>query len=155
MIFVGIDWAEASHAVCVLDAAGTRLATRSLPDSVAGVRALHTLLADHAPEPTEVVIGIETDRGLLVRALLAAGYQLYAINPLAASRYRERHAPSGSKSDAADAAMLADLVRTDRQHHRPLIGDSELADALQVLSRTHQRFLWDRQRHINQLRSAL
>ena len=69
-------------------------------------------------DPAEVVVGIETDRGLWVTALVAAGYQLYAINPLAASRYRDRHNVGGAKSDAGDAKMLADLVRTDRHNHR-------------------------------------
>src|SRR5439155_26482891 len=87
----------------------------------------------HAQEPDQVVVGIETDRGLLVGALLAAGYQVYAINPLAASRYRERHATSGAKSDPGDAKVLAELVRTDRHNHRPVAGDSELAASLQVL----------------------
>jgi len=79
-----------------------------------------------------VVVGIETDRGPWVQALLAAGYQVYAINPLSASRYRERHVTSGAKSDPGDAKVLADLVRTDRQHHRPIAGDSELAETLAV-----------------------
>ena len=61
-----------------------------------------------------MVIGIETDRGLWVGALGAAGYQVYAINPLAVAHYRDRHHVSGAKSDASDAKLLADLVRTDR-----------------------------------------
>jgi hypothetical protein len=63
--------------------------------------------------PAQVVVGIETDRGLLVGALVAVGYQVIAVNPLAASRYRERHAIARAKSDRGDARMLADLVRTD------------------------------------------
>ena len=59
------------------------------------------MVADYADDPGEVVIGIETDRGLLVGALLAAGYQVYAVNPLAVSRYRDRHTVSGAKSDKA------------------------------------------------------
>ena len=118
MIFVGIDWAEAHHDVCVLDTAGEVLAARRIPEGLEGVARLHALLAEHAEEPTEVIVGIETDRGLLVTALLAAGYTVHAVNPLAASRYRERHTTSRAKSDRADARMLAELVRTDRQHHR-------------------------------------
>jgi transposase len=85
---------------------------------VAGVARLHELIAEHASEPAEVVVGIETDCGLLVGALIAAGYQVVAVNPLAASRYRERHTTSRAKSDRGDARMLADLVRTDRHRHR-------------------------------------
>ena len=154
-IFVGIDWAEAHHDICVLAGPGTVLAKRRIAEGLEGVGQLHELLADHASEPNEVVIGIETDRGLLVGALLAAGYQVYAINPLAASRYRDRHTTSGAKSDPGDAKVLADLVRTDRHNHRPVAGDSELAASLQVLARAHQNLIWSRQRLVNQLRNNL
>jgi transposase len=154
-IFVGIDWAEAHHDICVLDGTGTVLAKRRIAEGLEGVSQLHALLADHATESNQAVIGIETDRGLLVGALLAAGYQVYAINPLAASRYRERHVTSGAKSDPGDAKMLADLVRTDRHNHRQVTGDSELAAALQVLARAHQNLIWSRQRLANQLRNNL
>ena len=73
------------------------LGRRRVPDGVAGVAQLHALVADHAAEPSAVVVGIELDRGLLVGALTAAGYQVVAVNPLAASRYRERHAAVGGQ----------------------------------------------------------
>jgi transposase len=155
VIFVGIDWAEAHHDICVLDEPGAILAKRRIAAGLEGVGQLHALLADHAAEPNQVVIGMETDRGLLVGTLRAAGYQVYAINPLAASRYRERHVTSRAKSDPGDAKMLADLVRTDRHNHRPVAGDSELAASLQVLARAHQNLIWSRQRLANQLRSTL
>jgi transposase len=155
MVFVGIDWAEAHHDVCLLDEAGSVLAKRRLPDGLEGVRQLHVLLAGRADEPEQVIVGIETDHGLLVGAMVAAGYQIYAINPLAASRYRERHVTSRAKSDAGDAKVLADLVRTDRHNHRPVAGDSELAEAIKVLARAHRNLIWTRQRQVNQLRSAL
>ena len=155
MIFVGVDWAEAHHDVCVLDEAGAVLAKRRIAEGLDGVSQLHALLADHAEDPGQIVVGIETDRGLLVGALVAAGYQLYAINPLAASRYRERHVTSRAKSDPGDAKVLADLVRTDRHNHRPVAGDSDLSSALQVLARLQQNLIWSRQRLVNQLRSSL
>lgn len=155
MIFVGDDWAEEHHDVHVMDQAGKRLASKRLPEGLAGIRALHELLAGHADEPSEVTIGIETDRGLWVQALAAAGYQVYAINPLAAARYRDRHQLSGAKSDAGDAKVLADLVRTDRHNHRPIAGDTAEAEAIKVLARGHQNLIWARTRHTNMLRSAL
>jgi len=155
MIFVGIDWAEAHHDVCVLDPEGEVLATRRIPEGLEGVARLHALLAEHAKDPAEVVVGIETDRGLLVGALVAAGYTVHAVNPLAASRYRERHTTSRAKSDRGDARVLADLVRTDRQHHRAVAADSELAGAIKVLARAHQNLIWTRQRQTNALRNAL
>ena len=102
MIFIGDDWAEDHHDVYLMDEAGQRLASRRLPEGLTGIRGLHELVAGHAEEPTEVVVGIETDRGPWVGALSAAGYQVYAINPLAVARYRDRHHVAGAKSDASD-----------------------------------------------------
>jgi transposase len=154
-IFVGIDWAEAHHDVCLLDGDGRVLATRRVPEGLDGVAQLHSLVVEHVERPDEVVVGIETDRGLLVTALVAAGYQVYAINPLAAARYRERHVTSRAKSDRGDAKVLADLVRTDRHNHRPVAPDSELLGAIKILARAHQSLIWTRQRQVNALRSAL
>ena len=148
MLLVGIDWAERHHDVCVMAADGSVLAGERIADGVAGVARLHELIAGHASDPAEVVVGIETDRGLLV-------YQVIAVNPLAASRYRERHTISRAKSDRGDARMLADVVRTDRHHHRPVKGDSGLAEAVKVLARGHQQLVWARQRQANMLRSVL
>jgi transposase len=155
MIFVGDDWAECHHDAHVMDDAGRRLASRRLPEGLEGIRRFHELLADLVSDPGEVVIGIETDRGLWVQALVAAGYQVYAINPLAVARYRDRHHVGGTKSDAADAKVLADLVRTDRHNHRPIAADSPEAEAVRVLARGHQNLVWARNRHTNRLRNAL
>lgn len=155
MIFVGVDWAEAHHDICVLDEAGGVLARKRIPDTLLGVRALHELLGGHAEEPEDVIVGIEKDRGLLVTAMLGARYRVYAINPMSAARYRERHVTSGSKSDPGDAKVLADLVRTDRHNHREASGDSEGAEAIKVLARAHQGAIWARQREANALRNAL
>jgi hypothetical protein len=76
-------------------------------------------------------------------------------HPKAASRYRDRHSLSGAKSDTGDAKMLAELVRTDRHNHRPIAGDSDLADGVKVLTRAHQNLIWDRTRATNRLRNAL
>ena len=155
MIFVGDDWAEAHHDVHLMDETGARLASRRLPEGLVGIGEFHQLLARHADEPDQVMIGIETERGLWVTALLAAGYQVYAINPMAAARYRGRHHVSGAKSDAGDAKVLADLVRTDRHNHRRVAGDSAEVEAVKVLARAHQNLIWTRNQHTNALRSAL
>jgi len=155
MLFVGDDWAEDHHDVYLMNDTGSRLASRRLPEGLAGMRVLHELIAEHAEDPAQVVIGIETDRGLWVDAVTAAGYQVFAINPLAAARYRDRHHVSGAKSDPSDAKLLADLVRTDRHNHRLIAGDSDQAEAIKVLARAHQSLIWARTRHTNGLRSAL
>lgn len=155
VICVGDDWAEDHHDVYLMGEAGQRLAARRLPEGLAGIRALHELIAAHAQDPDQVMIGIETDRGLWVAALVAAGYRVWAINPMAAARYRDRHHVSGAKSDASDAKLLADLVRTDRHNHRQVAGDTADAEAIKVLARTHQSLIWARTRHANMLRSGL
>src|SRR5580658_9947915 len=117
-LFVGDDWAEDHHDVEVMDASGRVLARRRLPEGAAGMAGLHALIAGHADEDAEVLAGIETDRGPWVTALVAAGYAVFAVNPLQASRFRERHGTSGAKSDGADAHNLADIVRTDSHQLR-------------------------------------
>ncbi|MDZ7883974.1 MAG: IS110 family transposase [Mycobacterium sp.] len=154
-IFVEDDWAEDHHDIHLMDADGTKLASRRLPEGLAGSRGFHELVACHAEEPSRVVIGIETDRGLWVEALAAAGYEVFAVNPLAVARYRDRHHVSGAKSDAGDAKLLADLVRTDRHNHRPVAGDTPDVEAIKVLARAHQNLIWSRNRNTNALRSAL
>jgi transposase len=155
VLFVGVDWAEDHHDVCVMAEDGEVLGKCRVPDSVTGLGELHGLVAEHTGDDEAVVVGIEIDRGLVVYSLLAAGYEVYAINPLAAARYRDRHATSGAKSDPGDAKMLADLVRTDRHNHRPIAGDSDLAEGIKLLARAHQNAIWGRQRQLNALRSAL
>jgi hypothetical protein len=158
VIFVGVDWAEAHHDVCVLDGEGNVLGRRRIADSFAGVSELHVLVAEHLgddDDADQVVVGIEKDRGLIVTALVAANYQVYGINPMASARYRDRHHVSGAKSDPGDAKVLTDLVRTDRRNHRAVAGDSALMNGVQVLARAYQNAIWGRQRQVNALRSAL
>ncbi|MER7127302.1 IS110 family transposase [Micrococcus luteus] len=157
-LFVGDDWAETHHDVEVMDASGRRLAKARLPEGVAGMARLHAMLGEQAGEnadEAEVVIGIETDRGPWVAALVAAGYAVLAVNPLQAARYRERLKVSGAKSDAADAHMLADMVRTDSHQLRPVAGDSPQAEAVKVVARMHKTLIWERTRHTQRLRHAL
>ena len=155
MIFVGDDWAEAHHDVCVMVESGTRVAAGRFDEGAVGMAAFHALMAEHCDDPSQVVIGIETDRGLWVHALIGAGYRVYAINPKSVARYRDRHSVSGAKSDAGDAKVLADLVRTDRHNHRPVAGDSSQVEGVKVLARAHQTLIRERTRHTNQMRNAL
>jgi len=165
VLFIGDDWAEDHHDLELGDQDGRRLARARLPEGLEGITRLHALIAEHAPAawselPPEqvagqVIVGIETDRGPWVTALRAAGYQVFAINPLSAARYRQRHSTSGAKSDAGDAHVLAEIVRLDREHHRPIAGDSDLADAVKLLARAHQTAVWERTRQVLRLRSTL
>jgi transposase len=155
MIFVGNDWAEDHHDVCVMSDSGEVLATRRFPDDVEGVGAFHALVDEYVNSSDDVVIGIEIDRGLWVQTLVAAGYQVYAVNPRSVARYRERYSVSGAKSDRGDAKVLADLVRTDRHNHRQVAGDSGEVLGIGVLARSHKNLIRERTRHANSLRSGL
>jgi transposase len=163
LLFVGDDWAEDHHDVEVMDTSGRRLAKARLPEGVAGIARLHAMIAEHLTVSGEdtvdaaelVKIGIETDRGPWVQALIAAGYTVFAVNPLQAARYRDRLTVSGAKSDAADAHMLADMVRTDSHQLRPVAPDSAEAEAVKVVSRMHKTLIWERTRAVQRLRHAL
>jgi hypothetical protein len=157
-LFVGDDWAEDHHDVELMDEAGRVLARRRLPEGVAGMARLHALIGEQLGEDAddaEVVIGTETDRGPWVAALVAAGYTVYGVNPLQASRYRERHGVSGAKSDTGDAHMLTDMVRTDSHQLRAVAGDSPDAGAVKVVARTHKTLIWERTRQVQRLRHQL
>ncbi|MDQ0960437.1 transposase [Streptomyces sp. B4I13] len=158
MLLIGDDWAEDHHDVKVQDEAGRKLAVARLPEGVEGIAKLHELVAKHRGEdldPAGVVIGIETDRGSWVQALIASGYRVYAINPRQVARFKERYASSGAKSDKGDAHALADMVRIDRAQLRPVAGDSEQAQAVKVVARAHQTLIWERTRTFQRLRSTL
>ncbi|MGW7363089.1 IS110 family transposase [Streptomyces sp. NPDC054841] len=157
MLLIGDDWAEDHHDVELQDEAGRKLAAATLPEGVTGIARLHELIARHGGdlEPGKVVVGIETDRGSWVQALIASGYQVYAINPRQVARFKERYASSGAKSDKGDAHALADMIRIDRDQLRPVAGDSDQAQAVKVVARAHQTLIWERTRTFQRLRSTL
>jgi transposase len=159
-LFVGDDWAEDHHDVEVMDGAGKVLARRRLPEGAAGMAGLHALVggcldADEDPDDAQVLVGIETDRGPWVAALAAAGYRVFPVNPLQSARFRDRLQVSGAKSDARDAHVLADMVRTDSHQLRPAAGDSPEAAGVKVLARTHKMMIWERTRQVQRLRNQL
>jgi transposase len=158
LLCVGDDWAEDHHDVELMDEAGRVLVKARLPEGVAGLAQLHAMIGTQLGEDAdeaEVLVGIETDRGPWVAALVAAGYAVYAVNPLQAARYRERHAVSGAKSDPADAHTLADMVRTDAHQLRSVAADSPRAEAVKVIARAHKTLIWERTRHTQRLRHGL
>ena len=158
-LFVGDDWAEDHHDVELMDGSGRRVAKARLPEGVTGMARLHAMIGnqvgDTDDEDVEVVIGIETDRGPWVAALVTAGYTVMAVNPLQAAEFRRRLGVSGAKSDAGDAHVLADMVRTHSHELRPVAGDSPRAEAVKVVTRTHKTLIWERTRHTQRLRHAL
>ncbi|MEU3934474.1 IS110 family transposase [Streptomyces sp. NPDC029044] len=156
MIYCGIDWAERTHDVALVDDTGQLIAKRHITDDAAGYKILLDLLAEHGDsEENPIPVAIETARGLLVTILRTGKRKVFAINPMAAARYRDRHSVSRKKSDPGDALVLANILRTDMHAHRPLPQDSDPARALAVLARAQQDATWNRQQISNQLRSLL
>ncbi|MFC0845706.1 IS110 family transposase [Streptomyces noboritoensis] len=156
LIYCGIDWAERTHDVALVDDTGRLLAKRHITDDAAGYTILLDLLTEHGDtEENPIPVAIETSRGLLVAVLRTGKRQVFAINPMAAARYRDRHSVSRKKSDPGDALVLANVLRTDMHAHRPLPGDSDLGRAIAVLARAQQDATWNRQQTANQLRSLL
>src|SRR6266545_4046453 len=158
VLFVGDDWAEDHHDIELQDGSGRVLRTARVPEGVAGMARFHELIATFLPDdadPAQVLVCIETDRGPWVRALVAAGYRVFGVNPKQAARHREVVSLSGAKSDKADAHTLADMVRTRRHHLRAVAADSDEAEAVKVVARAHQTLIWERTRHMLRLRAAL
>jgi transposase len=154
-IFVGIDWAEHHHDIAVVDASGAVLAQFRIGDDPAGFTRLRQEVTALMPEPSNVLVALETDRGLLVTALVAAGYRVFAINPKSVDRYRDRYSVSRAKSDPGDALVLANLLRTDEPRHRPMPADSQAIAVIATLAHAHQDAVKLRQRESGRLRSLL
>ncbi|QSE84689.1 IS110 family transposase [Rhodococcus koreensis] len=151
----GIDWAEVHHDVALVDENGTVIARKRIDTGTAGLTALLEVIAESGGAPGTTPIAIETDKNLLVVALMEAGFTVYPINPRAVARYRERHGQAGGKSDPGDAAILANILRTDRAMHRPMPAISEHGRAIKALARQHQEAIWALHQTISRLRSVL
>jgi hypothetical protein len=136
-VFCGIDWAEDHHDVALVDHDGTLIAKRRISDDVSGYGLLLQLLADAGDDAdAPIPVAIETSRGLLVACLRATGRKVFSINPMAVSRYRDRHSVAGKKSDAGDALVLAHILRTDLAAHRPHHGRHPAAPRTRSANRT-------------------
>jgi Transposase/Transposase IS116/IS110/IS902 family len=157
LFFLGNDWAEDHHDVELQNESGKVLARAKLPEGIAGITKLHAMIGEHLgdADEAEVIVGIETERGPWVQALVAAEYRVFPVNPLQVARFRERLGVSGAKSDTGDAHVLADMVRTFREQLRPIAGDTGDAEAVKVVTRAHKTLIWERTRHLLRLRHAL
>lgn len=150
-MFAGVDWAENSHVVCVIDAEGAIVERVTVTHDKAGIGRLVTMLTGH-----EVVgTGIERGDGPLVTALLAAGLPVFVIAPSQVKSLRGRYGSAGNKDDRFDAFVLADVVRTDRRRLVPLVADGQDTQALRALVRGRQDLLGHRVAVANQLRAHL
>lgn len=154
--FVGIDWASRSHRVCVLDAAGHRVAEREVVHAGTELVELCDWLLDRtAAQPDEMAVAIETPRGPIVEVLLERGFRVYSINPKQLDRFRDRFTVAGAKDDSRDARVLGDALRTDPHALRRLALDNPLVIELREWSRMHAEFQQERNRLGNRLREQL
>jgi transposase len=155
MLLVGIDWAEAEHAACLLDATGAVLRRLRVPHTAAGLRQLCAEIAEHELDSSTVFVAIERPDGLVVDALIDAGYCLYSLNPKVVERYRGRTRVAVAKTDPADAELLARILVTDRDRHRPMLPSSALVQEIRALARDDERAGRDERRLLSRLRHDL
>jgi len=155
MWYAGIDWADQHHDAVVIDAAGTRVATTRVAHSAEGLSTLVTFLkgiGDVADHPDQLACIVETNRGLLIAAVLDAGLPVYPVNPKTVDRHRT---PAGAKTDAIDAYLLARTGRSDLADLRRLTPDSPLVAELKALTRDQDTLIQSQTRLVNQLTACL
>lgn len=152
MFFAGIDWADDHHDIAVLDQQGQLVGSLRVSHSPAGLAQLKAFLLDIAGDPQQVPCFVETNHGLLISALLEAGFPVYPLNPKTVDRRRKA---SGAKTDAIDAYLLARTGRSDLADLRPLQPDSPLVQELKALSRDLEALIQSQTRLINQLTACL
>src|SRR6266702_1928209 len=137
--YVGVDWADQTHAVWVVDESGTKITGRTVPHTAAGFSEWGRELDEWRAQGIERWAAIERPDGRVVDFLLDHGVVVYPVNPKALDRARDRFRQSGAKSDPFDARVLADFLRTDYLHLRALQPSSEAAQELKLLTDDYQR----------------
>lgn len=155
MIYVGIDWADDHHDVAITDDSAKTLSEFQISHDSSGFTVLHDRLAAFKLPPDQVLVALETSRGLLVHELLRSGYSVYAINPKAVNRYKDRYVLSKAKSDPLDALALAHLLRTDRQRYKVLRPFPEDYRLLDRLCQDLRKLVDEKSRISNQITSLL
>jgi transposase len=155
VLLVGIDWADAEHVYCLMDESGATLASGTIDHTAEGLERFMALVRARVQTPQDVLVALETSQGPLVGALLDQQFIVYAINPKAVDRHRERFRVAGAKSDLRDAWVLATLLRTDRAQYRPLLPDSDIAQELRALTRDRAELVRTRTMLSNQLTACL
>lgn len=154
VIYVGLDWAAETHAVCVLSASGKVLSQFTIPHTGEGISSLIRRLAKHG-EPADVQVGIERPNGRLVDLLLEAGHPVIPVSPNAIKTWREGEVLSGAKSDAGDAMVIAEYLRLRHHRLRPVQPYSVETKALRTVVRTRDDIVEMRVAATNQLSALL
>jgi transposase len=151
-VFAGIDWGGEHHQLCVVDIAGKRQAQVRLRHDVAGLADLESTLRRFSPR---LPIAVERSEGLLVEQLQAFGHVVFPVSPRIAARARERYKVASVKDDRFDAFVLADTLRHEHGHWRPLAVPSPLLAEIKALTRDRDRLLETQQAVEHQLRMIL
>lgn len=155
LIYAGIDWAGDHHDVYVTDGSAVALDSFRIIHSYEGIEKLKTRLGRLSSKPEDIFVAIESHHGLLIYALLEAGYTVYPINPKAMDRYRDRYRMSSSKSDPQDAMVLANILRTDIHLYKPLPKEIVADARLKELTRAHKALGQQKVKLMNQLTTQL
>ncbi len=155
MYYIGIDWADKEHCVYITDDTAKKIASFRIPNSPDGVSTMLQKIDSITNDKSQAIFAIETSNCLLVDAVLTAGYTVYPINPKSVDRYRDRYRSSISKSDDFDAMVLANILRTDKHNHRPILPDSDLTREIRILARKHYKLIKLQTMLVNQITSCL
>lgn len=153
--YIGVDWGDRLHQVYVGDDKGKKVREIKVPETVEGLAEIGRWLNEKRVEGFELWAAIEKPAGRIVEFLLDHGVEVYPVNPKAVDRVRDRYRMSGSKSDAFDAYVLAEFLRTDQAHLKALRPNSEKAQELKMLSRDQHRMARHKTRLLNQLTTTL
>jgi transposase len=149
--FAGLDWASRTHSVCIIDERGSVCEQFDVPHDAAGLAQLQRRLTHYRAPP----VAIERPSGMVVDTLVETGFSVVPIHPNAVKATRPRYRSHGAKSDASDAYLLADLLRTDGHRFKPLAPQSDEIRALRALVRGRDDLVATRVQLANQLRSLL
>jgi len=153
--YMGVDWGDRLHQVYVGDEQGKKVKEVKVPESVEGLAELGRWLDEKRAEGLELWAAIEKPAGRIVDFLLDHGVEVYPVNPKAVDRVRDRYRMSDSKSDAFDAYVLAEFLRTDHTHLKVLRPSSDRAQELKLLCRDYRRVVRHKTRLLNQLTITL
>jgi transposase len=153
--YLGVDWADQTHAVWVMDEDGTKTTARSVSHTAEGMSDWGRELDEWRAQGIELWAAIERREGRVVDFLLDHGVVVYPVNPKALDRARDRFRQSGAKDDPFDARVLADFLRTDHAHLQALEPSSEAAQELKLLTEDYQRQIRQQTRLVNQLTNTL
>lgn len=155
MIYVGIDWADDHHDVAITDDSAKTLSQFQITHDSSGFARFHEQIAKFKQSPDQILVALETNRGLLVHELLRSGYCVYAMNPKSVNRYKDRYVTSGAKSDPMDALAMANQLRTDRHLFKPLRPQPDDYRLLERLCQDLRKLVDEKSRISNQITSLL